>query len=124
MLACVSNFYCSKIEFSIGNLNYLIEFYITILKTMENTIKPQYNKTNKETKNRAIAILKEGFKKQKSQMIDGDIDQLVILTGRHKNTVCDCVNGKVRDFNTGSVILTELKKMIANREFEARQLVA
>ena len=72
----------------------------------------------------ASKILAKGLKKASGQLMDGDIDMLSKTIGMHTNTIGAYLRGDVRDFNTGSVILTEAKKLINNREQFAIELVA
>ena len=72
----------------------------------------------------AVKILSKGLVSAAKESISDDVPELVRLTGMHSNTITSYLKGNVRDFNTGSVILTELRKLIKDRENFALELVA
>lgn len=72
----------------------------------------------------AFKLLSAQLKKEAKQSIHGDITALASLTGKHTNTISAYLSGNVRNLSVASVILTELRKLIANREYEVEKLVA
>ena len=73
---------------------------------------------------KAFKILAAGLKASAKESIDSDVKEIAKLTGKHENTINLYFKGDVRDFNTGSVILTELNRLIKDRENFAMELVA
>ena len=72
----------------------------------------------------AHKILSSLLKIERKQSIKGDAKQIANVIGKSERCVSAYIRGEVRDLNTASVILKELRKLISNREYEASQLAA
>ncbi len=83
-------------------------------------------KTKSKTKivPNSFKIIGAGLKVAAKQAIESDVKALAAITGKHENTINMYLKGDVRDFTTGSIILTELKRLVDDREKLAMQLVA
>lgn len=72
----------------------------------------------------AVKWLAEGLQEYAAQLIRGDIGEIAKRIGKTEPAVRPYFKGEIADFNTGSVILTETRKLIIAREKEVKKLVA
>lgn len=68
--------------------------------------------------------LSEGLQEAAQQLARGDASILGETLGLVSHTVRPYLKGEVADFNTGSMILTEARKLIKQREQRVKKLVA
>lgn len=89
------------------------------IKTLQkpNIIKMKFRNTTTAQKNLA-ALLKAAAK----ESIKGDAKVIADLIAKTEVTVLAYMKGEVRDLSTGTVILTELRRVIENREYEVNKL--
>lgn len=80
--------------------------------------------TNTKHLPKANKIIASGLKVVAKEVTTDDVRTVAKITGKHENTINLYLKGDVRDFNTGSVFLTEFKKLISDREQYALELVA
>jgi hypothetical protein len=83
-----------------------------------------FTSETQQTQPNAIKWLSEGLQEYNQQAIDTDAQTIADTIGQSARNVRKYLKGEVGDFNTGSIILTELRKLIKAREQQVKKLVA